>query len=349
VGLDKDKGRLEAAAAWCEEIVAADLETELDQTDPRPAAWPDGFDVACLLDVLEHVRNPNEVLQWASKLVRPGGLILVSLPNITHAAVRLQLLSGRFSYTPTGLLDRGHVHFYDREEAETLIADAGLQIIERLVVRRGIDETEIDVPHGELPIEVVTEACRGDDALTYQFFYIVAPGGTNVTSPVATELQRRLQSRSSELADALALVQSLEEEVIAQRDRVAERDAVLTHQQRTMDDQLRQVRSLKADLELKQRYVDHLQGELEQRLRECSDLSAQVTALDDQRSELRAAAEVAGARVVELENILAATTSRAGYRLMEKINTAFAAVPGLQGLARRIVRRLVATERSAPK
>jgi hypothetical protein len=59
------------------------------------------FDLIVLADILEHVRNPEEMLLRARQHLRPGGRILASTGNVAHLYVRLALLLGR-SPIPSG-------------------------------------------------------------------------------------------------------------------------------------------------------------------------------------------------------------------------------------------------------
>ncbi|RIL10233.1 MAG: hypothetical protein DCC75_04800 [Proteobacteria bacterium] len=89
------------------------------------------FDCLLLLDVLEHLPTPEEFFKAAAQLLSPGGLILISVPNIAHWSIRLLLLLGRFDYTPRGLLDRTHLQFFTRRRLRSLIrSDEGLEIVE---------------------------------------------------------------------------------------------------------------------------------------------------------------------------------------------------------------------------
>ena len=53
-----------------------------------------GRDAIVFGDILEHLRNPKEVLQRVSALLKPGGKVLISLPNVANIWVRLNLSSG---------------------------------------------------------------------------------------------------------------------------------------------------------------------------------------------------------------------------------------------------------------
>jgi len=86
------------------------------------------FDVIVFADVLEHFVHPEDVLSQARALLVHGGRIVISIPNVAHLSVRLQLLMGSFTYTDRGILDRTHLHFYTKKTLKKMITGAGLQI-----------------------------------------------------------------------------------------------------------------------------------------------------------------------------------------------------------------------------
>ncbi|MEP6993772.1 MAG: class I SAM-dependent methyltransferase [Acidobacteriota bacterium] len=99
------------------------------QTDALAAGtWERPFDVVVCADVLEHMPRPEELLRRIRGWLRPGGTLLVSLPNVANITVRASLLAGRFPYAERGILDRTHLRFYTRESARALIAGAGFSI-----------------------------------------------------------------------------------------------------------------------------------------------------------------------------------------------------------------------------
>jgi 2-polyprenyl-3-methyl-5-hydroxy-6-metoxy-1,4-benzoquinol methylase len=87
------------------------------------------FDVIVFADVLEHFVHPADVLAKARALLAPNGRIVISIPNVAHLSVRLQLLMGSFTYTDRGILDRTHLHFYTKKTLKEMIANAGLNTI----------------------------------------------------------------------------------------------------------------------------------------------------------------------------------------------------------------------------
>ena len=70
------------------------------------------YDYIIILDVLEHLRFPEITLSTAKKCLKEDGKILLSVPNLAHNAVLVQLLNDNFPYTELGLLDNTHIHFF---------------------------------------------------------------------------------------------------------------------------------------------------------------------------------------------------------------------------------------------
>jgi 2-polyprenyl-3-methyl-5-hydroxy-6-metoxy-1,4-benzoquinol methylase len=79
-------------------------------------------------DVLEHLARPETLLERIHGWLRPGGTLLVSLPNIANVSVRVSLLLGHFRYTDRGILDRTHLSFYTLASARHLLEGAGFEV-----------------------------------------------------------------------------------------------------------------------------------------------------------------------------------------------------------------------------
>jgi len=122
VGLDVDPSFAEIAKPHYSDYFVVDLEE---------ASLPDrvrDFDVLLCADVLEHLRDPQVALGALARRVKPGGRVIVSVPNVANWTLRLSLLAGRFTYRDRGLLDRGHVRFFTYRTARELIEGAGCAI-----------------------------------------------------------------------------------------------------------------------------------------------------------------------------------------------------------------------------
>ena len=80
------------------------------------------FDLVLLLDVMEHLRNPDALLDKIVPAAASGCLFLVSLPNFHYYSNLLTIVrSGRFPDTEAGILDKTHVRFFGRDDAHELL------------------------------------------------------------------------------------------------------------------------------------------------------------------------------------------------------------------------------------
>lgn len=71
------------------------------------------FDYVLFPDVLEHCVQPRKVLEYIKKVLKPDGSIFITVPNLTHWSIMLNLIVyGTFTYTETGLLDYDHKHLF---------------------------------------------------------------------------------------------------------------------------------------------------------------------------------------------------------------------------------------------
>ena len=89
------------------------------------------FDTILCLDVLEHLVDPWRVVQELDGLLRPGGVLVVSVPNIRHYRVSTGLLfRGRWHLEDSGIMDRTHLRFFVRDTAIELATHSGLVLEE---------------------------------------------------------------------------------------------------------------------------------------------------------------------------------------------------------------------------
>ena len=87
------------------------------------------FDVVTCMEVIEHVMDPPAFVAELVRHLRPDGLMLLSTPNRT-AASRLFLVEAaeRLGQVPRGTHDWNK--FQTPEELTTLLADAGLEVVD---------------------------------------------------------------------------------------------------------------------------------------------------------------------------------------------------------------------------
>ncbi len=90
---------------------------------------PSTFDALVLADVLEHTAQPERVLKSFSTRLRPGGICLVSVPNVRHKSVLCDLvLRNEWRYAADGICDDTHLRFYTAKSALRLCRRTSLEV-----------------------------------------------------------------------------------------------------------------------------------------------------------------------------------------------------------------------------
>jgi len=170
VGVELDPEAARLAEDHAERVLVGDAE----ELDLEAELGSDRFDAILFADVLEHLRDPAALLQRVRPFVAEGGVVVASIPNVAHAAVRLALLGGSFRYREQGLLDETHLRFFTREGVQDLFEGSGYLITQWLRRRLEVEETEIPVPRS-VPEEARAWATGDPEATTYQFVVCAVP------------------------------------------------------------------------------------------------------------------------------------------------------------------------------
>ena len=104
-----------------------------DLTDPalieRIAREEGPFDTILCLDVFEHLVDPWTLVGRLHRALKPGGMLVASIPNIRHySALMPLLLRNKWELTDAGILDRTHLRFFVRDTAVSLMTSSGLEL-----------------------------------------------------------------------------------------------------------------------------------------------------------------------------------------------------------------------------
>ena len=124
-GIESHPAALAVAQDRVDKLLPMDLD---DQNSIAAALDGQNFDIILFADVLEHTPDPLSVILFYLRFLKPGGRIVVSLPNIACWDRRLALLFGHFDYTDSGIMDRTHLRFFTFRTAQALLREAGLAI-----------------------------------------------------------------------------------------------------------------------------------------------------------------------------------------------------------------------------
>ncbi len=99
----------------------------------RPLPFDAGtFDVVFVREVIEHMLDVETFCKELKRVLKPGGICLITTPNIASLHYRIRLLFGQ---TPTtisaihadGWRGNGHVHAFSVKDLKTLLTECGLK------------------------------------------------------------------------------------------------------------------------------------------------------------------------------------------------------------------------------
>ncbi|MCU1463357.1 MAG: glycosyl transferase, family 2 [Acidimicrobiales bacterium] len=191
VGIEVDPEAAKLAAEACDAVIVGDIE----QLDLGVELGDRQFDVILAAGVLEHLRDPAEVLTGLRRFLAPDGYMVVCAPNVAHGSVRLALLQGSFPYSDVDRYDGQQLHFFTRSSLVDMLEQSGFDVahIDDVVVPLSASGVPFDA--GAVPAELLAELEQDPDARVAQF---VAVAFVAVTPPAA--IPRLLQRLSRRLA-----------------------------------------------------------------------------------------------------------------------------------------------------
>jgi len=113
------------AAAGEAEAIALDLDADFDRTLGRHE-----YDCVLVLDVLEHLKRPEEGVRKIAEILKPGGTLYASTGNVAFLVMRLSLFLGQFNYGKRGILDLTHTRLFTIYSFKKLLVNGGFVIKE---------------------------------------------------------------------------------------------------------------------------------------------------------------------------------------------------------------------------
>ena len=86
------------------------------------------YDKIIISEVLEHLFEPEKILEDIKKVSYDDTEIIITVPNLLFWKNRLKIFFGKFKYTNSGIMDRGHVHFFTWKNLKNLLKFTGYKI-----------------------------------------------------------------------------------------------------------------------------------------------------------------------------------------------------------------------------
>lgn len=122
VGIELNHNAAAEAAKILDDLIVGDIET-LDLP-----FIPEYFDTIILADILEHLKEPLQLLIKLRKFLKPEGNVICSIPNVGHYTAIMQLVFKGWEYKDYGIFDRTHLRFFSKKSMLELLQQAGFKI-----------------------------------------------------------------------------------------------------------------------------------------------------------------------------------------------------------------------------
>ncbi|MBI5558043.1 MAG: methyltransferase domain-containing protein [Deltaproteobacteria bacterium] len=105
---------LERCAPFCDAVQQVNIEREKLPWDSE------SFDAVLFFEIIEHLVDCTNAIAEVMRVLKPGGLLLLSTPNLVSFISRLRMVLGMLPVAIAG--DSTHVRFYRRQELAAAFA-----------------------------------------------------------------------------------------------------------------------------------------------------------------------------------------------------------------------------------
>ena len=122
VGIELDAEAAAVAEKRIDAVYRGDVREIVSIMDER-------FDWIIGGDIVEHLDEPWSFLDDLRNVAKPGGHLLLSIPNLANASLVNDLLHGRFDYVYMGLTCVGHLRFFTRQTIADMLTIAGWTVV----------------------------------------------------------------------------------------------------------------------------------------------------------------------------------------------------------------------------
>lgn len=172
-GVEMNKHAAKIAQKHCEKVIIGDIESiNYDKMFGKSL-----FNAIVFADVLEHLKDQRSIFVTVKKFLKNHGKLIVSIPNIAHASIRLELLTGDFEYEKRGILDESHLRFFTKKSIIRLLDSCGYFIETVEIVSKGLSDDTIQRFLTKLGIEGdknIIKIFNQPEALAFQYVIVAS-------------------------------------------------------------------------------------------------------------------------------------------------------------------------------
>lgn len=164
VGIELNKKMAKIAKENLDKVIVGNIE-KISLADYLK---PNYFDCIICADILEHLKNPWDVLKSITSFLNDEGTVIASIPNIRHyTTINNLLFRGYWPYRERGIHDKAHLRFFTLKNIREMFQNVGLKIIK---IKRNY--RIIEKPHEFNRVAKYFGILPFKDFLTFQYLII---------------------------------------------------------------------------------------------------------------------------------------------------------------------------------
>ena len=124
-GIELAEDEASEAAEKLDKVLSGSVESQIPQL-------PDNhFEVVIFNDVLEHLLDPYGVLTLLKSKLKPGGVVVSSIPNIRYFRNFFDFVWRKnWDYTDSGVMDKTHFRFFTVKSIRKMYENQGYKILQ---------------------------------------------------------------------------------------------------------------------------------------------------------------------------------------------------------------------------
>jgi 2-polyprenyl-3-methyl-5-hydroxy-6-metoxy-1,4-benzoquinol methylase len=121
-GVELDRDAALEATQKLDNVINSAFSSELNLPQKK-------FDCIVFNDVLEHLPDPWDALTYSKELLKDGGIVVSSIPNVRYFNNAWEFLVNKnWEYADWGILDKTHLRFFTKKSILSLFESLGYQV-----------------------------------------------------------------------------------------------------------------------------------------------------------------------------------------------------------------------------
>ncbi len=124
-GIELAEDEAAEAAKRLDHVLSGSVESQI------PKLPDHHFEVVIFNDVLEHLLDPYEVLRLLKTKLKPGGVVVSSIPNIRYFRNLFDFVWRKnWDYTDNGIMDKTHFRFFTIKSIRKMYEGQGYKVLQ---------------------------------------------------------------------------------------------------------------------------------------------------------------------------------------------------------------------------